>query len=570
MIPLPALALVALGQTSVKAPPSPRETSRRKPAPKEEAEVRYDVPVGTSSAFGGLVLQVERASAGDRAKAARLAGLLPRRDPAILWDDRKVPAASRAAFRAARDYALVEWGRLVDGLRPRLVTDPKLAARGLVFSFEPTLARGAGAAHFFGTDATGPRLETVLGLMRGDDSTGGAAFTGETDVHNEVLYALGAYLGLDAVPGFGGAMGRTDRRALVATSPGIVEAGTGERALALSTALRETLAKGRAVPAEAPRVWSERREADLGSVRRGEPAEVQFTVANNGDGRMLLSVRGDCGCLTAVGPSELGPGETGVVRARYDTSALGGTIRHRVVIRTNDPETPRLEVPLSIFVRLPSRVLLPSGPTHLLDGGSPFEMFLVGDGEGPVALEGARVAGVEGTLTTEAWSGTLPDPELGEGPRRRQGYRLRFAPKAAGFALGGRRMASLEVRLKGAGDAERTNFAVQRGIAPVPLSLTFGEPDSTPMDAETVLGRPGRPFAIAGFGALPPGYEAFCATRGVRAERHTVRVRVRPERLGRAAGGVLPSATLRVRTDDPDQPEILVPIVLAGSVGSSG
>ena len=516
--------------------------------------IAYDVPVGASSGFSRLVLMVKEASSKDRAKASRLAKLLPRLDPAIYWDDRKVPAVSRAGFIAARDYALLEWRRMLNGFNPRFVTDPKLATGGLVFSFEPTLARGAGAAHFLSADSTLPRLETVIGLVRGGTPQPGP-YTGEADVHNEVLYALGTYLGLDASPGFGGAMGRTDRRAADATNPGITEAGTANRALKLSDRLRAALAKGIPLVPRAPDAWAEKRSVDLGAVRQGEPAEVQFTVANNGSAPLLMLVSADCGCLTAFGPRELGPGETGVVRAKYDTSIIAGTTRHNVVLHTNDPETPRLAIPVTVFVRPPARILIPEGSTHLLESGRPLELFLVGDEGAPATLEGATVTGISGDLTTEPWSGSLADPVLGEEAKPRAGYRLLFTPKADALLAPGRRNATVEVRLKGVAEPLRTNFFLQRGIAAVPLSITFGRLDSTPDDVEFTVSRPSRPFAITGFGPLPPGLEATLPQNGASADRHTVRLRVFPGRLKRDL-----AATLIVRTDDPAQPAINVAV----------
>ncbi|RYG42653.1 hypothetical protein EON79_18465, partial [bacterium] len=161
-----------------------------------EAAPPLDAPVGSNGEYQSLALAVRTASGADPARAARLAALLPRRDPVLYWDDRNVPAVSRAAFINARDYALTQWGQYVTGFRPKIVMSATAAKGGIVFTFEPRLAKDAGATHFLGQDSNAPRLEAVLGLRRGE------FFTNEYDVHNEVLFAVGTYLGLLPNQGF--------------------------------------------------------------------------------------------------------------------------------------------------------------------------------------------------------------------------------------------------------------------------------------------------------------------------------------------------------------------------------
>ncbi|RYG44213.1 DUF1573 domain-containing protein, partial [bacterium] len=381
----------------------------------QEAASPLETPVGTNGDYQSLVLAVRRATTVDPKRAGRLAGLLPRLDPVIYWDDRNVPAVSREAFRGARDFALAEWGQVLGGFKPRIVTSPAAAAGGLSFSFETRLAQGAGATHFADQNATTPRLETVLGLRRGE------FYTGQIDVHNEVLFAVGTYFGLLPNKGFGGAMGRTDRTTSLGTSPRANEALLADQTFTQATAIRKAIANGQRLSPGSPKLWVETKSLDLGVRVQGQPAETSFTVANNGNGPMSLQVLGDCACLSAMGPTRLEAGESGVVRARYNTAQVGGSLKHQVLIRTTDPEQPVIGVTMNLAVRTLARFIVPGGPTLMPTDGAPVDLYFVTDPSKPVKIKSAQADGMPGDLTSEPWQGTLADADLAEGPLPREG-----------------------------------------------------------------------------------------------------------------------------------------------------
>ncbi|MER3495770.1 MAG: hypothetical protein C4320_02465, partial [Armatimonadota bacterium] len=70
----------------------------------------------------------------------------------------------REEFLRARDWAVMQWARVLPEFKPKFVS--KAARPDVTFTFRPNLARDAGAAFFFGQDSQQPRLEVVLGLRR--------------------------------------------------------------------------------------------------------------------------------------------------------------------------------------------------------------------------------------------------------------------------------------------------------------------------------------------------------------------------------------------------------------------
>ncbi|MDA3910145.1 MAG: DUF1573 domain-containing protein [Bacteroidales bacterium] len=66
-------------------------------------------------------------------------------------------------------------------------------------------------------------------------------------------------------------------------------------------------------------------EHDYGTITQGADGNCEFGFTNNGQKPLVLSnVRASCGCTVPTWPKEpIQPGETGVIKVKYDTKRVG-------------------------------------------------------------------------------------------------------------------------------------------------------------------------------------------------------------------------------------------------------
>lgn len=112
----------------------------------------------------------------------------------------------------------------------------------------------------------------------------------------------------------------------------------------------------------APRLSAGENLLQLGEVVNGVVVERDVTVRNEGDAPLVVEqVLTTCGCTTAaLEPMTLAPGETGNLHIAFDSGAHGpeltGPIMRRVILVSNDPDTPES------IVELQATILPPSAP----------------------------------------------------------------------------------------------------------------------------------------------------------------------------------------------------------------
>jgi len=92
----------------------------------------------------------------------------------------------------------------------------------------------------------------------------------------------------------------------------------------------------------APRILVETAWRDFGTVPLGSALTHAFLLTNVGDASLVLSLATECSCTEATfEKSTLGPGESGALVVNYLVTGVGRE-RKSVVVRSNDPATPRL------------------------------------------------------------------------------------------------------------------------------------------------------------------------------------------------------------------------------------
>lgn len=102
----------------------------------------------------------------------------------------------------------------------------------------------------------------------------------------------------------------------------------------------------------APRIRVQPEGFDFGRVLPRRTLRKEFRLLNLGERRLEISgVSKSCGCTRAVvGETTLEPGAATTLTVEVETRTSKGRIQQEVLVRSNDPQTPTLEVKLTATV----------------------------------------------------------------------------------------------------------------------------------------------------------------------------------------------------------------------------
>jgi hypothetical protein len=104
--------------------------------------------------------------------------------------------------------------------------------------------------------------------------------------------------------------------------------------------------------AGAPRIQVEPESFDFGKAQPGKTLRKEFTIRNFGDAVLVIEgVSTTCGCTAAISAqSRVGPGGRTALRVTFETRSYSGKVERQVLVRSNDPKTPLLQVRVSATV----------------------------------------------------------------------------------------------------------------------------------------------------------------------------------------------------------------------------
>jgi hypothetical protein len=494
-----------------------------------------------------------RLEAGQWSDAAKTAARLPKPEFTLTWDDSQVPQVRRAEFALARDAAIEMWTRNLRGLQVRI-------GRGsdVVISFTETLPPSAdspgpaGATFIRGVGPDELRVDAVVAMFRGENRVP----VTPREVHNEVLFAIGTYLGLERAPTPHTVMGRHEGPYSVSHQLSGRELNLARQLLGISETLREMAVQRVRITAAKPRLAVDPALFERPPVLEGEVIPFSVQLVNHGNAPLNVTVIPDCRCLIVSGASRtIEPGQTVAVPVRLDTTNFPGPLDSSLYVYSNDPEEPLRRVRARVNVT-PRYRFLRTDPGRVLvvpDNGLKTEVFLAFPKELATKVTGVRLDGVRAMVSFEPWAGTMPDAELNEGPLPRSGYRIQIL---SGLEIPpGRVPATLVVQTDDpVFPVMRHTLTLQRGIAVLPGSVYLGELGNAPSTAWFLVTRPGRGFRVLDVTSDSPRLSArFEPVRG----NYEYRVTLTYD--GRGEFGQL-AATITIRTDDPRQPEIAVPV----------
>jgi hypothetical protein len=387
-----------------------------------------------------------------------------------------------------------------------------------------------------------PRLEFSAPLMIEGEPARPA------QMRNLVTHALGRYLGLAPVPVIGSVSfeqtAMTNRPLELAS----FEADTIKKASEFAQALRTRIERGQAVSPVAGGIFFDPSSLTTGDVDQGSRAEYTLQLTNNGTGTLTYRTIGDCACVLAPSGGTLEPGETDLLRPRMDTTDFVGRMDKRLILFTNDPQRPVIEIPL-VARAVPRYRFFPAQPVWDFSRQKEFVLGMTAPNPDWRPLD-VYVEGMEADVRQEPWTGTAADPLLSEGPQPRRGMRLVITPRKA--LAPGRHAVNVYV---GTGERRpntaRFGFFVQSGLVAVPERVFFGVVDAPGRRASVLLaGANRRPKILS---SILPKYLGLQTAPGDERE-----LKVSLRYLGGAPSGEI-RGTVVLRTDDPSRAEVRIP-----------
>jgi hypothetical protein len=122
--------------------------------------------------------------------------------------------------------------------------------------------------------------------------------------------------------------------------------------LALLLLLPGPLPRAGAAETPAPIIRVEPDGFDFGRALPGRTLRKEFTLRNAGDAELVIAgVSTTCGCTAAIaGAKRLAPGRTTPLTVTLETRDYHGRVERRVLVRSNDPKTPLLELKVAATV----------------------------------------------------------------------------------------------------------------------------------------------------------------------------------------------------------------------------
>lgn len=124
---------------------------------------------------------------------------------------------------------------------------------------------------------------------------------------------------------------------------------------------------------------------DFGTVPKGQMIKATFQVKNTGDAPLEINqVRPTCGCTVANFTRTVAPGGAGTITADVDTTAFTGPITKAVLVFSNDPATPQVNLVIKADVRafvevLPRPLLI---FTNVLQGEAATQKVVLASADG--------------------------------------------------------------------------------------------------------------------------------------------------------------------------------------------
>jgi hypothetical protein len=104
--------------------------------------------------------------------------------------------------------------------------------------------------------------------------------------------------------------------------------------------------------AAAPKMQISPETKDAGTVAKGQVVDAVFVVKNTGGSDLIISdARPSCGCTVASFDKIIKPGGEGKIQSSVDTKSFSGPISKSVLVVSNDPDRPQVNLFIKALVK---------------------------------------------------------------------------------------------------------------------------------------------------------------------------------------------------------------------------
>ncbi len=145
-------------------------------------------------------------------------------------------------------------------------------------------------------------------------------------------------------------IGRLTAAALLASGVALAQKPAESKPAASAATTEKAQAAGKAVAA--PKIEISQETKDMGTVPKGQVIETDFIVRNVGGSDLVITdARPSCGCTVSSFDKMIKPGGEGKVHTSVDTKSFSGPISKSVLVVSNDPERPQMNLFVKALVK---------------------------------------------------------------------------------------------------------------------------------------------------------------------------------------------------------------------------
>lgn len=160
----------------------------------------------------------------------------------------------------------------------------------------------------------------------------------------------------------------------------------------------------------APNLVVEKPVFDFGEVAQGDQVPHAFKFRNDGDEPLRIDrVKSSCGCTAALlSAKTLAPGESGEVKANFDTTRFRGAVTKTISLYSNDPQRPIKKMSIKGKIRETLSVVPERLTLKQVKAGKVTVAQLTLQNNGDAALNLDKVTGTSSNLVVKLSVDTLP------------------------------------------------------------------------------------------------------------------------------------------------------------------
>jgi hypothetical protein len=470
------------------------------------------------------------------------------------------PDLSKSAVQAA----VTAWNDAFKGER-KIELSSKVESAEIVVDFVPTAMENTDGYVHPGCSGTDIRTEDESGkpgvrkerlqVATGIPGMLNAQHSAESLTHL-VARGIGAYYGLASVSATDALMGPDTHTPQAVGKPGPTELQIVAQVDAYRDLVASAIAAKKAPAIEFPALKFTQTTQNAGECWRGEMMTFEFEYKNEGKAPLEIEAKPSCGCTVAKFDKVIQPGQTGKLTATLNTTGFKGKIGKSIEVFANTPDGGKVTLVIAGNVK----------PTYSISPEDPV-VFSIDDKETshreitirPLEDANTKILSVQAqvkyvTAKLEAGSDE-------KGPLYK--VNLDFAPEAPrgryGMALAIKTDSKREPNVS-------LPVTFEKGIYAMPPTMFVGIVNADtkfPINRTLSVVRKDKAFKVIGVSVDDPSVNAAFETVK---EGHEYKITMTCKG-GWAAGTV--NRKMKIKTDDPDQPEIEV-AVLANVMARTG